>query len=94
MTVDTIIIKERILNIVTTHHGGVFMPELPMYYNEQYGEALPHNWQKVVEECPEIIQEKGVANKTILCRSIPSSKVIKCILYIFGVQEVYYKGPN
>lgn len=74
-TVDVNLVKERILKIITTHHSGVFMHQLPSYYNEQYGEALPHDWQRIIEQSADINQEKGVGNSTILCRSDPTAKV-------------------
>ncbi|XP_029161263.1 tudor domain-containing protein 7 [Nylanderia fulva] len=73
-TVDKKLVEERILNIVTKHHSGVFMHLLPEYYCEQYKEALPHNWQKIMEECASINQEKGVGDSMILCRTSPTSK--------------------
>ncbi|XP_025155538.1 tudor domain-containing protein 7 isoform X2 [Harpegnathos saltator] len=73
-TVDIKLVKERILTIVTRHHSGVFMHQLPTYYNEQYGEALPQDWQRITEECADINKEKGVGNSTILCRSDPTAK--------------------
>ncbi|XP_071572100.1 tudor domain-containing protein 7 [Temnothorax nylanderi] len=73
-TVDTELMKERILNIITRHPSGVFMHLLPEYYNEQYGEALPFNWEIIIEKCSDINQEKGVGNSMILCRSFPSLK--------------------
>ncbi|XP_072742893.1 tudor domain-containing protein 7 [Anoplolepis gracilipes] len=73
-TVDEKLVMERILNIVTKHHSGVFMHLLPEYYCEHYKEALPHNWQKIIEECGDINQEEGVGNSTILCRISPTSK--------------------
>ncbi|XP_039306153.1 tudor domain-containing protein 7 isoform X3 [Solenopsis invicta] len=73
-TIDTELIKRRILNIVTGHQSGVFMHLLPDCYNEKYGEALPHNWQKIIDDCIDIIQEKGVGDSTILCLISPSSK--------------------
>lgn len=73
-TVDEQLVMERILNIVTKHHSGVFMHLLPEYYCEQYKEALPHNWQGIIEECADINQEKGVGDSTILCRASPTSK--------------------
>ncbi|XP_070158766.1 tudor domain-containing protein 7 [Polyergus mexicanus] len=73
-TVDEKLVMERILNIVTKHHSGVFMHLLPEYYCEQYKEALPHNWQGIIEECADINQEKGVGDSTILCRPSPTSK--------------------
>ncbi|KYM99296.1 PREDICTED: tudor domain-containing protein 7 isoform X2 [Cyphomyrmex costatus] len=73
-TVDTKLIKKRILNIITTHHSGVFMHLLPEYYNEQYGEALPHNWQTIIEDCIDINQEKGVGDSMILCLHSPTLK--------------------
>lgn len=75
-TIDVNLVKERILKIITRHHSGVFMHQLPTYYNEQYNEALPHDWQKIIEECANINQEKGVGNSTILCRSDPTAKVM------------------
>lgn len=76
MTVDVKLVKERILSIVTKHHSGVFMHQLPQYYSKQYGEILPREWQKIVERCSDINKEKGVGNSTILCRSVAISKVI------------------
>ncbi|XP_014473418.1 PREDICTED: tudor domain-containing protein 7 isoform X2 [Dinoponera quadriceps] len=73
-TVDVKLVKERILMIITRHHSGVFMHQLPAYYNEQYGEALPSDWQRIIEECADINKEKGVGNSTILCRSDPTAK--------------------
>lgn len=73
-TADEKLVIERILNIVTKHHSGVFMHLLPEYYCEQYKEALPHNWQRIIEECADINQEKGVGDSTILCRASPTAK--------------------
>ncbi|XP_018370811.1 PREDICTED: tudor domain-containing protein 7 [Trachymyrmex cornetzi] len=73
-TADAELIKKRILKIITTHHSGVFMHLLPEYYNEQYGEALPHNWQTIIEKCVDINQEKGVGDSTILCLTSPTLK--------------------
>ncbi|KMQ98076.1 tudor domain-containing protein 7 [Lasius niger] len=73
-TVDKKLVKERILNIVTKHQSGVFMHLLPEYYCEQYKEALPHNWQRIIEECVDINQEKGVGDSMILCRASPTAK--------------------
>lgn len=83
-TADTELIKKRILDIITRHQSGVFMHLLPEYYNDQYEEALPHNWQMIVEECSDINQEKGVGNSMILCRASPSLKVIiKYNMHVF-----------
>ena len=80
-TADAELIKKRILKIITTHHSGVFMHLLPEYYNEQYGEALPHNWQTIIEKCVDINQEKGVGDSMILCLTSPTLKVIQmCIV--------------
>lgn len=76
ITIDINLVKERISKIITRHHSGVFMHQLPAYYNEQYDEALPHDWQKIIGECANINQEKGVGNSTILCRSDPTAKVM------------------
>ncbi|XP_011061556.1 PREDICTED: tudor domain-containing protein 7-like isoform X1 [Acromyrmex echinatior] len=73
-TADAELIKKRILKIITTHHSGVFMHLLPEYYNEQYGETLPHNWQTIIEKCVDINQEKGVGDSTILCLTSPTLK--------------------
>jgi len=75
-TVDEKLVMKRILNIVTQHHSGVFMHLLPEYYCEQYKEALPHNWERIIEECVDINQEKSVGDLTILCRVSPTLKVI------------------
>jgi len=75
-TADVELIKKRILNIITRHHSGVFMHLLPECYKEQYGEALPHNWQMIIEECTDVNQEKGVGDSTILCLTPPTLKVI------------------
>lgn len=80
-TVDTKVVRERILNIVTRHHSGIFKHLLPECYNEQYGEALPHNWERLIEEIMEVNQEKGVGGLTILCRVSQTSKV-KYILFV------------
>lgn len=74
-TVDTTVVKKRILNIVTRHHSGIFMHLLPEYYNKEHDEALPHNWERIIEECAEINQEKGVGGLMILCRTSQTSKV-------------------
>jgi len=80
-TVDVQLVKERILSIITRHRSGVFMHLLPRYYEEQYGEALPSDWRKIIEQCVDISQEKGVGDSMILCRSCPNIKVIYiCIL--------------
>ncbi|KAL0103402.1 hypothetical protein PUN28_017578 [Cardiocondyla obscurior] len=73
-TADAELIKERIWNIITRHHGGVFMHLLPEFYNEQYNETLPDDWQTIIEKCRNINQEKGVGNYTILCCSSSNSK--------------------
>ncbi|XP_011268042.1 tudor domain-containing protein 7 [Camponotus floridanus] len=73
-TVDEKLVMKRILNIVTQHHSGVFMHLLPEYYCEQYKEALPHNWERIIEECVDINQEKSVGDLTILCRVLPTLK--------------------
>lgn len=81
-TADAELIKKRILSVVTRHHGGVFMHLLPECYNEQYRETLPYNWQKIIEECTDINQEKGVADSTILCLTSPTSPTSKVIYNI------------
>lgn len=81
-TVDEKLVMERILNIVTKHHSGVFMHLLPEYYCEQYKEALPHNWQRIIEKCANINQEKGVGDSTILCQASPTLKV-KYTIYTY-----------
>lgn len=81
-TVDEKLVMERILNIVTKHHSGVFMHLLPEYYCEQYKEALPHNWQRIIEKCANINQEKGVGDSTILCQTSPTLKV-KYTIYAY-----------
>ncbi|XP_032664575.1 tudor domain-containing protein 7-like [Odontomachus brunneus] len=73
-TIDVNLVKERILKIITRHPSGVFMPRIPFYYKESYDEALPLDWQKIIAECADINQEKGVGNSTILCRSDPTAK--------------------
>ncbi|XP_018318285.1 tudor domain-containing protein 7 isoform X2 [Mycetomoellerius zeteki] len=73
-TADAELIEKRILKIVTTHHSGVFMHLLPECYNEQYGEALPHNWQSIIQNCVDINQEKGVGDSMILCLTSPTLK--------------------
>ncbi|KAH0955716.1 hypothetical protein HN011_002636 [Eciton burchellii] len=73
-TVDVQLVKERILSIITRHRSGVFMHLLPRYYEEQYGEALPSDWRKIIEQCADISQEKGVGDSMILCRSCPNAK--------------------
>ncbi|KAL6449346.1 hypothetical protein ACFW04_000747 [Cataglyphis niger] len=75
-TVDEKLVMERILNIVNKHHSGVFMHLLPEYYCEQYKEALPQNWQRIIEKCANINQEKGVGDSTILCQASPTLKDI------------------
>lgn len=74
VTADAELLKKRILKIITRHHSGVFMHLLPECYNEQYGEALPLNWETIIEDCADINQEKGVGNSTILCRASSNSK--------------------
>lgn len=94
-TVDKKLVKERILNIVTKHQSGVFMHLLPEYYCEQYKEALPHNWQRIIEECVDINQEKGVGDSMILCRASPTAKVIfydtrvHFRVFLIGIQLFY-----
>ncbi|XP_011630819.1 tudor domain-containing protein 7 [Pogonomyrmex barbatus] len=101
-TADEKLIKERILDIITQHHSGVFMHLLPECYNEQYGEALPHNWQTIIEECGDINQEKGVGDSTILCRSSltlkrsessPSSKNVSENIFLFNEKSCLQLNP-
>ncbi|XP_020295930.1 tudor domain-containing protein 7 isoform X2 [Pseudomyrmex gracilis] len=73
-TVDMKLVKERILQIVNQHTAGVFMHQLPVYYNKQYGEALPEDWQTIVKESAEINKEKGAGDWTILCQCSSTSK--------------------
>ncbi|XP_036140516.1 tudor domain-containing protein 7 isoform X2 [Monomorium pharaonis] len=86
-TADAELMKKRILNIITRHHGGVFMHLLPECYNEQYGEALPYNWQTIIGEYTDINQEKGVGNSTILCLTSPTSKRSESNSVSFRVSE-------
>lgn len=76
------LVKKRILQIVNQHTAGVFMHQLPVYYNKQYGEALPENWQTIVKESEEINQEKGAGDWTILCQCSLTSKVIYTLQFI------------
>ncbi|XP_039303935.1 tudor domain-containing protein 7 isoform X2 [Solenopsis invicta] len=73
-TVDTELVKRRILNIVTEYQSGVFMHLLPDFYYVQYGEALPHNWRKIINDCIGITQKKGFGDSTILYLNSPTLK--------------------
>lgn len=76
VTIDAELLKKRIWNIITRRHSGIFTHLLPEYYNEQYGEALPLNWETIIEDRADINREKGVGNSMILCQVSSNSKVI------------------
>ncbi|XP_054015092.1 tudor domain-containing protein 7-like [Hylaeus anthracinus] len=78
-TTNSEIIKGRIMNIVDAHPNGIFMHRMPVYYTEQYKEILPINWEKIIEEYPAIVLEKGVDNSVILRRFVSSPEKIRNI---------------
>ncbi|XP_014606182.1 PREDICTED: tudor domain-containing protein 7-like isoform X5 [Polistes canadensis] len=67
-TIDKKLIQNRIKQIVDTHMNGVFKDQIPAYYKQRYGGCLPAGWFNIIEECPEIILEKGADNSIILQR--------------------------
>ncbi|KAI4484094.1 hypothetical protein M0804_007550 [Polistes exclamans] len=67
-TIDKKLIQNRIKQIVDTHMNGVFKDQIPAYYKQRYGECLPAGWFSIIEECPDIILEKGADNSIILQR--------------------------
>ncbi|XP_012148923.1 tudor domain-containing protein 7 tapas isoform X2 [Megachile rotundata] len=79
-TKDKNIIRERVLSIINDHPNGIFMHKVPIYYGQKYEEILPGNWEKIVEECPAIVLEKGVDNSIILRRYVLSPEKMKNII--------------
>ncbi|XP_043254220.1 tudor domain-containing protein 7-like [Colletes gigas] len=73
------VIKSRILFIVDAHPNGIFMHQVPIYYKQQYKEILPGDWEKIVEEYPAIVLEKGADNSVILRRYVSSPEKIRNI---------------
>lgn len=43
--------------LVAESENGLVSTTIPHLYREKYNENLPSNWQKIVEECPLILQE-------------------------------------
>ncbi|KZC05161.1 Tudor domain-containing protein 7 [Dufourea novaeangliae] len=78
-TRDKHIIKDRILFIIDAHPNGIFMHQVPIYYKTMYKEILPAIWEKIIEECPAIILEKGVDNSVILRRYVSSTEKVRNI---------------
>ncbi|XP_076247225.1 tudor domain-containing protein 7 tapas isoform X2 [Calliopsis andreniformis] len=76
-TKNRTIIKDRILFIVDAHPNGLFMHQVPIYYKQQYREILPGDWEKIVEECPAILLEKGADNSIILRRYVSSPEQVR-----------------
>ncbi|KAK2584964.1 hypothetical protein KPH14_002552 [Odynerus spinipes] len=62
------LIQKRIIAIVNTHMNGVFKHQIPVYYKQEHGECLPTGWFDVIEDCSDIILEKGADNSIILQR--------------------------
>ncbi|KAF7386779.1 hypothetical protein HZH66_011231 [Vespula vulgaris] len=79
-TTNKELIQKRIVAIVNTHMNGVFKDQIPVYYKQGYGECLPADWFDIIEECSEIILEKGADNSIILQRcEIKKEKVCDSI---------------
>lgn len=58
--------------------NGVFKDQIPVYYKQGYGECLPADWFDIIEECSEIILEKGADNSIILQRCEIKKEKVKC----------------
>lgn len=67
-TTNKELIRKRVIAIVNTHMSGVFKHQIPVYYKQEYEECLPANWFDIIEECSEILLEKGADNSIILQR--------------------------
>ncbi|XP_046745961.1 tudor domain-containing protein 7 isoform X2 [Diprion similis] len=75
-TTNKNLVKDRVVTIVAEHPNGVFMHQIPKYYQEQFKENLPEDWEKIIVETSDIFKEKGAHDSTILCLpySSPRSK--------------------
>nr|XP_033339584.1 tudor domain-containing protein 7-like [Megalopta genalis]XP_033339585.1 tudor domain-containing protein 7-like [Megalopta genalis] len=71
------IINDRVLFIIDAHPNGIFMHQVPIYYKQQYREILPGSWERIIEECPAIVLEKGVDNSVILRRYVSSTERVR-----------------
>ncbi|XP_063992959.1 tudor domain-containing protein 7-like isoform X2 [Diachasmimorpha longicaudata] len=75
ITEDKGLVMERILEIVDRHPNGVFRDRLPGFYKEINGEGLPQDWVVLVEQCEQLMMEKGVDNSVIVCRRLQIQRV-------------------
>ncbi|XP_008544772.1 tudor domain-containing protein 7A isoform X1 [Microplitis demolitor] len=69
ITYDKELIKQRVIAIVDSedHKSGIFKHKLPFYYKDKYNEALPNNWDTIINECSsKLVCEKAAGDEIIL----------------------------